>query len=54
MQDSRKFNFVEGFDAFGIPDALPKMPLTLTYRNSSIDVSALLDTGASVNGTEIR
>jgi Aspartyl protease len=49
MQDSRKFNFVEGFDAFGIPDALPKMPLTLTYRNSSIDVSALLDTGASVN-----
>jgi hypothetical protein len=49
MQDSQKFNFVEGFDAFGIPDALPKMPLTLTYRNSSIDVSALLDTGASVN-----
>jgi Aspartyl protease len=49
MQDSRKFNFVEGFDAFGIPDALPKMPLTLTYRNSSIDVLALLDTGASVN-----
>jgi hypothetical protein len=47
MQDSRKFNFVEGFDAFGIPDALPKIPLTLTYRNSSIDVSALL--GASVN-----
>jgi hypothetical protein len=49
MQDSRKFNFVERFDAFGIPDALPTMPLTLTYRNSSIDVSALLDTGASVN-----
>jgi hypothetical protein len=49
MQDSRKFNFVEGFDAFGVPDALPKMPLTLTYRNSSIEVSALLDTGASVN-----
>jgi Aspartyl protease len=49
MQDSRKFNFVEGFDAFGIPDALPKMPLILTYRNSLIDVSALLDTGASVN-----
>jgi Aspartyl protease len=49
MQDSRKFNFVEGFDAFGIPDTLPKMPLILTYRNSSIDVSALLDTGASVN-----
>jgi hypothetical protein len=48
IQDSRKFNFVEGFDAFDIPDALPKMPLTLTYRNSSLDVSALLDTAESV------
>jgi hypothetical protein len=49
MQDGRRFNFVEGFDASGIPDALPKMPLTLTHQSSSIDVSALLDTGASVN-----
>jgi hypothetical protein len=49
MRDSQRFNFIEGFDAFGTPDAIPKMPLTLTYRNSSIDVIALLDTGASVN-----
>jgi hypothetical protein len=49
MRDSQRFNFIEGFDAFGAADAVPKMPLTLTYRNSSIDVVALLDTGASVN-----
>jgi Aspartyl protease len=49
MQDSHRFNFSERFDTFGVPDALPQMPLTLTYRDSSIEVSALLDTGASVN-----
>jgi hypothetical protein len=49
MQNSQRFNFVEGFDAFGVADALPQMPLSLTYRNSLINVSALLDTGASVN-----
>jgi hypothetical protein len=49
MRDSQRFNFIEGFDAFGAADAVPKMPLTLTYRNSSIDILALLDTGASVN-----
>ncbi len=42
-------SLIEGFDTFGAADAVPKMPLALTYRNSSIDVLALLDTGASVN-----
>jgi hypothetical protein len=49
MRDSQRFNFIEEFDAFGVGDAVPKMPLTLTYRNSSIDIVALLETGASVN-----
>jgi hypothetical protein len=49
MRDSQRFNFTEGLDAFGFPDALPQMPLTLMYRASSVAVSALLDTGASVN-----
>lgn len=49
MPDAQRFNFIEGFDAFGVPDALPQMPLTLIYRDSAIEVSALLDTGASVN-----
>jgi hypothetical protein len=49
MRDSQRFNFTEGFDTFGVSDALPQIPLTLMYRNSSVEVSGLLDTGASVN-----
>lgn len=49
MRDSQSFNFTEGVDAFGASDALPQLPLILTYRNSSVEVLALLDTGASVN-----
>lgn len=49
MREAQRFNFVEGFDAFGVSDALPQLPLALTYRGVSAEVSALLDTGASVN-----
>jgi hypothetical protein len=49
MAEAQQFKFIEGVDAFGFPDALPQLPLSLTYHNSSLDVSALLDTGASVN-----
>ena len=49
MRNAQQFNFVEGFDTFGVPDALPQLPLSLTYRGSLVEVSASLDTGASVN-----
>ncbi len=49
MANSQRFSFTEGYDTFGVPDALPKLSLTLIYRNSSLEVSGLLDTGASVN-----
>ena len=49
MAKIQRFSFTEGYDTFGVPDALPKLPLTLTYHNSSVDVFGLLDTGASVN-----
>ncbi|HAJ62392.1 MAG TPA: hypothetical protein DCP31_26695 [Cyanobacteria bacterium UBA8543] len=49
MRNAQRFNFIEGFDAFGVPDALPQLPLSLTYRGSSVVTSGLLDTGASVN-----
>lgn len=49
MVNPQRFSFTEGYDTFGVPDALPKLPLTLTYRSSSVEVSGLLDTGASVN-----
>ena len=49
MRDSQSFNFIEVVDAFGVSDALPQLPLILMYRNSSVEVLALLDTAASVN-----
>ncbi|MBW4618079.1 MAG: retroviral-like aspartic protease family protein [Cyanosarcina radialis HA8281-LM2] len=49
MLNAQRFSFTEGFDTFGVPDALPQLPLLLTYRSSSVEVAALLDTGASVN-----
>jgi hypothetical protein len=49
MRNAQRFNFTEGFDTFGVPDALPQLPLSLTYRRASVEVLALLDTGASVN-----
>ncbi|MBF2003920.1 MAG: retroviral-like aspartic protease [Chlorogloeopsis fritschii C42_A2020_084] len=49
MLNAQRFQFTEGFDTFGVLDALPLLPLSMTYRGSSVEVSALLDTGASVN-----
>jgi hypothetical protein len=49
MRNVQRFPFVEESDTFGIPDFLPKLPITLSYYNSSVTVSGLLDTGASVN-----
>jgi len=49
MRNAQQFSFTEGFDAFGVSDALPQLPLFLTYREAAVEVSALLDTGASVN-----
>jgi hypothetical protein len=49
MLDAQRFPFTERLDEFGTPDAVPSLPLTLTYRDNAIEVSGLLDTGASVN-----
>jgi Aspartyl protease len=49
VRNAQQFNFTEGFDTFGVPDALPQLPLSLTYRGALVEVLALLDTGASVN-----
>ena len=49
MNDAQRFSFIQEFDAFGVADALPQMPLKLKYRDSEVEVLALLDTGASVN-----
>lgn len=49
MLNSQRFPFTEGRDTFGVVDATPQLPLILTYRNATVEVSGLLDTGASVN-----
>ncbi len=49
MLNSLRFPLVETRDAWGSIDAVPQLPLTLSYRNSVVKVSGLLDTGSSVN-----
>ena len=49
MIESQSFPFLEAKDIYGDVDIVPSLPLTLTYGQSSIAVSGLLDTGASVN-----
>ncbi len=49
MLNAQRFPFIEGRDVFGDLDAVPQLPLTLTYRNSIVEVTGLLDTGASIN-----
>jgi hypothetical protein len=44
MKNSQRFSFIEGFDAFGVPDALPQLPLVLINGQCSVEVLGLLDT----------
>jgi hypothetical protein len=49
MLNSQRFPFLESRDVFGDVDVVPILPLTLSYKNSVVNVSGLLDTGASIN-----
>lgn len=49
MLNSQRFLFIENRDVFGDIDAVPILPLTLSYQNSVVNVSGLLDTKASIN-----
>ena len=49
MLDSHRFLFTERTDSSGRSSILPYLPLTLTNGKRSIEIIALLDTGASVN-----
>jgi len=49
MLDGKRFPFIERTNSFGLSSTLPYLPITLTYRNRSVEAMALLDTGASVN-----
>lgn len=49
MLNAQRFPFIEGRDTFGDIDAVSRLPLTLSYQNSVVEVAGLLDTVASIN-----
>jgi hypothetical protein len=49
MLDGQRFSFTERTDSLSSSVILPYLPLTLSSDNASVEVMALLDTGASVN-----
>ncbi len=49
MLDGRRFPFIKRSNSLGLSSTMPYLPLTLTYKNRSVEIMALLDTGASVN-----
>lgn len=49
MLEGQRFSFTERSDSFGKVSTMPYLPLTLSNGNKSLEVMALLDTGASVN-----
>lgn len=49
MLDGQRYQFTERTDRFGRSVVMPYLPITLTNGSSSVEVIALLDTGASVS-----
>lgn len=49
MSDSQRFPFREMSSEFGAGSSMPYLPLVLNYLNQSLNVTGLLDTGATVN-----
>jgi len=49
MASKVRFTFTKVDPALGALSALPYLPITLSDRNQSLQVSGLLDTGSSVN-----
>jgi hypothetical protein len=49
MHEGQRFSFTERIDSLGRSVIMPYLPLTLSAGGNFIEVSALLDTGASVN-----
>jgi hypothetical protein len=48
MLNGQRFSFGEKTDEFGVLNSVPRLPLTLTYQERSLNVLGLLDTGGSV------
>jgi hypothetical protein len=46
---AEQFNYSETETSSKTASSLPYLPLTLVYHNQTVEVSGLLDTGATVN-----
>jgi hypothetical protein len=49
MLEGKRFSFIERRNSLGVSINMPYLPLTLNYRDRSLEVMGLLDTGATVN-----
>lgn len=49
MLNTQRFPFIKRTNSSGQTSTLPYLPLTLSNGNNSVEVMALLDTGASIN-----
>jgi hypothetical protein len=49
MLNGQRYSFTERVDSVGRSVIMPYLPLILTLGDRSLEVTALLDTGASVN-----
>lgn len=49
MLNAQRFPFVERTNAAGQSSMMPYLPIALSHREHSVEMTALLDTGASVN-----
>ena len=49
MLDTQRYSFTERIDSLGRSVTMPYLPVTLSLGDRSLEVTALLDTGASVN-----
>ena len=49
MLNAQRFPFVERTNMVGLSSAMPYLPIALSHQEQSVEMVALLDTGASVN-----
>ena len=49
MLNSQRFSFIERTNSAGLSSVMHYLPIMLSYRDCSLEMMALLDTGASVN-----
>lgn len=49
MLNGQRFPFIERTNSAGLSSTMPYLQVTLSYRDHSVKMMALLDTGASVN-----